>query len=226
MSSMDISGAGSPREIVNIDRFMIRSIFRDPVNRIVLIHYDAPGVAGRFQITRPDYVPLPYSISIRNDVGLTSPIDGGPIPPGTYRIADLSVPSKIHDLGLFQAPAFDISMSTPTPTPAPAPQYPTFKEIEFTNEIRLMNYNGGVYFFASRTTDGCVYLPPFPPKGPAGISITVTNWASTEGFGPQDAKPFNVYFNSRDFITLHPGQKRSFTSIYTAQRGILRWAPM
>ena len=226
---MDISGAGSLREIVNIDRFMIRSIFRDPVNRIVLIHYDAPGVAGRFQITRPDYVPLPYSISIRNDVSLTSPIDGGPIPPGTYRIADLSDPTKIHDLGLFEAPTINpVPAPGPKPVPAPTPaaQYPTFKEIEFTKEIRLMNYNGGLYFFASRTTDGCVYLPSFPPKGPAGISITVMNWASTEGFGPEDAKPFNVYFNSRDFITVMPGQKRSFTSIYTAQRGILRWAPM
>jgi hypothetical protein len=218
MSSIDISGTGSPREIVNINRFIIRSIFRDPVNRIVLIHYDAPGVAGRFQITRPDYVPLPYSISIRNDVGLTSPIDGGAIPPGTYRIADLSVPSKIHDLGLFQAPAFDISMSIP--------QYPANKEIEFTKEVRLSNYGNSTYFFASRSTDGCVYLPPFSPAGPAGITITIMNWASTEGFGPQDAKPFNVYFNSRDFIALLPGQKRSFTSIYTAQRGILRWAPM
>ena len=83
----------------------------------------------------------------------------------------------------------------------------------------------GDYFFGTRSENGAVYLPSLPQAAPAGISITVMNWSSTEGFGPTDAKPFSVYFNPRTCITLGPGQKRTFTSIYTAQRGILRWAP-
>jgi hypothetical protein len=205
------------REIIPVSGFTLRSVNRDSANGVVLLHYDAPGVAGRFQITTPDYTPVqPYSITIRNATDARSPIDGGPIPPGTYRIADLNAPNAIHDLGSFNAPV----VSPPAPTFAP------FRENEIQTDITIPAYGNLTYFLGSRKENLTVTLPTFLPAFGSGITLTIMNWASTEGFAPNEARPFRVAFGSNTTLELKPNEKRSFMSIFTAKTGRLRWAPL
>jgi hypothetical protein len=205
----------SEKPIIPVNGFTLRGVFRDPMNGVVLIHYDAPGVGGRFQITTSDYKPVSYSVQIQNAVDMRSPIDGGPLPAGTYRIADTANPAGIYDLGPFTAP--------PLGAPVPAP-VPVCKEMELRGSLSIPRYGDGKYFFASRTDGAAVILPT--PMNTAGVSITVMNWSSTEGFAPEEARPFDVYFADKCRIRLMPGEKRTFTSIFTAQRNVLRWAIM
>jgi hypothetical protein len=101
------------------------------------------------------------------------------------------------------------------------------------NEIEIMgeralgpDADGKTWCFASKEEGARLILPPLHRKGQ---SITLINWASMCGFGPEDAKPLELLIRQQDgavtpFFPLQPGESRRFISIRGRDRS-LRWVP-
>lgn len=124
------------------------------------------------------------------------------------------------------APAFQ-----PGPMPAPASvllgEEAGINEIEIAGERALgPDADGKTWCFASKAEGTRLVLPPLQRKGQ---SITLINWASMCGFGPEDAKPLELLIRQQDgavtpFFPLQPGESRRFISI-RGRDGSLRWVP-
>ncbi len=101
-------------------------------------------------------------------------------------------------------------------------------EIEIAGERALgPDADGKTWCFASKAEGTRLILPPLQRKGQ---SITLINWASMCGFGPEDAKPLELLIRQQDgaitpFFPLQPGESRRFVSI-RGRDGRLRWVPL
>lgn len=132
------------------------------------------------------------------------------------------------------------SASAPMPAfqPGPGPIMPApasillgeeagMNEIEIAGERALgPDADGKTWCFASKAEGTRLILPPLQRKGQ---SITLINWASMCGFGPEDAKPLKLLIRQQDgavtpFSPLQPGESRRFISIRGRDRS-LRWVP-
>ncbi len=119
----------------------------------------------------------------------------------------------------------------PGPMPAPATvllgEEAGMNEIEIAGERALgPDAEGKTWCFASKQEGTRLILPPLHRKGQ---SITLINWASMCGFGPEDAKPLELLIRQQDgavtpFFPLQPGESRRFISIRGRDRS-LRWVP-
>jgi hypothetical protein len=99
------------------------------------------------------------------------------------------------------------------------------------NEIEIMgeralgpDADGRIWCFASKQEDARLILPHLHRKGQ---NLTIVNWASMTGFGPEDAKPIHLHVRQQDgavtpFFPLGPGESRRFVSI-RGRNGALRW---
>jgi hypothetical protein len=84
----------------------------------------------------------------------------------------------------------------------------------------------GTWILATKQDGVTVFLPPLRAKGD---SLTITNWSSMSGFGPQDAKPLATCIthpdgNTSPFLTIRPGQSIKFVTIQGRMNN-LRWIP-
>ncbi len=101
-------------------------------------------------------------------------------------------------------------------------------ELEIVGERALgPDADGKVWFFASKEEGTRLVLPHLHRKGQ---NLTIVNWASMTGFGPEDAKPIELMIREQDghvhpFFPLGPGESRRFISIRGLQ-GNLRWVPL
>ncbi len=101
-------------------------------------------------------------------------------------------------------------------------------ELEIVGERALgPDADGKIWFFASKEEGSRLVLPHLHRKGQ---NLTIVNWASMTGFGPEDAKPIELMIREQDgyvhpFFPLGPGESRRFISIRGLQ-GNLRWVPL
>lgn len=148
-----------------------------------------------------------------------------------------------------QPPPPQTTVVTPQP-PTTGPMYPylppfsiptpTFPAITIGNDNRGCNEievdgntvtieeseYGKTFFFSSRKEGGRIVLPKMISPG---FYITIINWASTEGYQQDTAKPIQIAGQEVDgkvygMFSLPPGQKLTFTVI-RGTSGRLRWAP-
>jgi len=100
-------------------------------------------------------------------------------------------------------------------------------EIEIAGERSLgPDADGKTWCFASKAEGTRLILPPLQRKGQ---NVTLINWASMCGFGPEDAKPLELFIRQQDgavtpFFPLQSGESRRFFSI-RGRDGRLRWVP-
>ena len=135
-------------------------------------------------------------------------------------------------------PGFVPPAPAQAPAPMPGPMMPPaaavllgeeagVNEIEIAGERALgPDADGKTWCFASKADGTRLILPPLHRKGQ---SITLINWASMCGFGPEDAKPLDLMIRQQDgavtpFFPLQPGESRRFISIRGRDRS-LRWVP-
>lgn len=138
----------------------------------------------------------------------------------------------------FVPPAPPAGMSNPValpfqPGPMPVAASVLLGEEAGMNEIEIAgeralgpDADGKTWCFASKAEGTRLILPPLQRKGQ---SITLINWASMCGFGPEDAKPLELFIRQQDgavtpFFPLQPGESRRFISIRGRDRS-LRWVP-
>jgi hypothetical protein len=147
--------------------------------------------------------------------------------------------------------------SAPAPAPAPGPMMPPpagpmpgqmpgpgpmmpppagillgeeagINELEIVGERALgPDADGKTWFFATKEAGTRLVLPHLHRKG---LNLTIVNWASMTGFGPEDAKPIELMIREQDghvhpFFPLGPGESRRFISVRGLQ-GNLRWVPL
>ncbi len=104
----------------------------------------------------------------------------------------------------------------------------SINELEIVGERALgPDADGKIWFFASKEAGTRLVLPHLHRKGQ---NLTIVNWASMTGFGPEDAKPIELMIREQDghvhpFFPLGPGESRRFISIRGLQ-GNLRWVPL
>lgn len=125
------------------------------------------------------------------------------------------------------APAFQPGLMMPPQATVLLGEEAGMNEIEIAGERALgPDADGKTWCFASKAEGTRLVLPPLQRKGQ---SITLINWASMCGFGPEDAKPLELFIRQQDgavtpFFPLQPGESRRFFSI-RGRDGRLRWVP-
>jgi hypothetical protein len=133
------------------------------------------------------------------------------------------------------APPFQQPGSAQAPNPMmPPPAGILLGEEAGMNEIEIMgeralgpDADGRIWCFASKQEGARLILPHLHRKGQ---NLTIVNWASMTGFGPEDAKAIHLHVRQQDgavtpFFPLGPGESRRFVSI-RGRNGALRWVPL
>jgi hypothetical protein len=123
------------------------------------------------------------------------------------------------------------------PFSLPTPVFPAISvgdDMRGCNEIEVdgrtvtieTDQYGKLFFFCNKKEGGRVILPKMISPG---HQLSIYNWASAEGYGPETAKPILMCGQEADgkvydMFPLQPGQKLTFVVI-RATSGRLRWAP-
>jgi len=123
------------------------------------------------------------------------------------------------------------------PFSLPTPVFPAISvgdDMRGCNEIEVdgrtvsieTDQYGKLFFFCSKKEGGRIVLPKMVSPG---HQLSIYNWASAEGYGPETAKPILMCGQEADgkvydMFPLQPGQKLTFVVI-RATSGRLRWAP-